>query len=221
MIQWVWEAATRCSTLDGVIIATDDIRIHDVCVGFGAQVVLTPPDCPTGSDRIALAMAKFPHQVIVNIQGDEPLIDPATIDACVHALVTDPDAGVATAMTPVHPTEDFTVPHIVKVVTDKNGYAMYFSRAPIPDYRRLSKDETTRIAAPMKHIGLYVYRRSVLNDFVKTPPSNYELIEKLEQLRLLESGVKIRMVRISASAIGVDTPEDVPHVEDLLQARNA
>lgn len=228
LVRWVWEAARRCSTLDDVVIATDDDRIKQACEAFGAAVAMTSPDCPSGSDRIAEAINGRDCAVVVNIQGDEPLIDPGTVDKCVEALLRDPGAGVASAMVPFEGGEDYTEPHMVKVVTDAAGYAMYFSRAPIPDMRRLTDEERLaargvggpgaaegvdraegQVARPMKHVGLYVYRRSTLEQFISLAPSRYELTEKLEQLRLLEAGVKIRMVEISEAAIGVDTPEDV------------
>lgn len=219
LIQWVWEAASKCETLDDIVVATDDERILKECERFGARAVMTSPEWPSGSDRIAEAVEGGAHEVIVNIQGDEPLIDPATVDACVIALRDDSNANVCSAMTGFRDGEDYTDENMVKVVMDGQGYAMYFSRAPIPDMRRLSEEERTAAPAPMKHVGLYVYRRSALESYVKLPPSRYELTEKLEQLRLLEAGMRIRMVSIDAAAVGVDTPEDVARVEKLLAGR--
>jgi len=219
LTQWVWEAASQCKSIDDLLIATDDQRIADACVRFGAKWVMTSPDCPSGSDRIAEAVRQFPHQVIVNIQGDEPLLDPAVIDRCVGALQSDRAAGVCSAMTPFKAGEDYTASSMVKVVTDIRGYAMYFSRAPIPDRRRLSQQKAAQAPAPMKHVGLYIYRRDVLDQFVSSPPSQYELLEKLEQLRLLEAGVKIKMITVNQGAVGVDTPEDVEIVEQLIRNR--
>ncbi len=219
LIQWVWEAAARCATLDEIVVATDDERILTLCGSIGARAVMTSPDCPSGSDRIAEAVRGGIHEIIVNIQGDEPLIDPVTVDACVNALRNDPNAGVCSAMTPFREGENYADPNMVKVVTDSRGYAMYFSRAPIPDMIRLSPEERSAAAPPMKHVGLYVYRRSALDEYVTLPPSRYELVEKLEQLRLLEAGIKIRMVSIDTAAVGVDTPEDVARVEKLLMQR--
>lgn len=216
LIQWVWEASQRCSTLNDVIVATDDVRIEQTCRQFGARVAMTSPDCPSGSDRIAEAIAALPHDVIVNIQGDEPLMDPETIDACVSALLADPNAGVSSAMTPFRTDESYHEPHLVKVVTNSHGHAMYFSRAPIPDMRRLDTDELPAAPPAMKHVGIYVYRREILEEYVKLPLSRYEQVERLEQLRLLEAGIRIKMVQISAAAVGVDTPEDVAVVERLL-----
>lgn len=219
LVQWVWEAAQRCSTLNDVVIATDDERIVQACRAFGAETVMTSVDCPSGSDRMEEAARGRDHQILVNIQGDEPLIDPTTVDACVEALAGDKAAGVTSAMIPFSGDEDYTLPHMVKVVTDHAGYALYFSRAPIPDMRRLSASELAEAPRPMKHVGLYAYRREALQKFVSLPPSPYELTEKLEQLRLLEAGVRIRMISIAAAAVGVDTPEDVELVEKLLKAK--
>ncbi len=221
LIRWVWEAAQGCSTLDEIVVATDDDRVLNECLHFGARAVMTSPDCPSGSDRIAEAVAGCQHGIIVNIQGDEPLLDPLTVDACVAALQNDAAAGVVSAMTYFRDGEDYTEPHMVKVVTDHQGYAMYFSRAPIPDMTRLSPDEQQAADAPLKHVGLYVYRRPALEAFVRLPPSKYELAEKLEQLRLLEAGIKIRMVLTDSSAVGVDTPEDVIRVEKRLLEKKA
>jgi 3-deoxy-manno-octulosonate cytidylyltransferase (CMP-KDO synthetase) len=219
LIQWVWEAACRCKTLNDIVVATDDERIAAACDAFGAKPVMTSPECPSGSDRMAEAIQGRDCSIVVNIQGDEPLIDPATIDECVAALIADPDAGVSSAMVEFSEDEEYTQPHMVKVVTSAAGHAMYFSRAPIPDMRRL--DEAERLSAPraMKHVGLYVYRREALEQFVQLPPSPYEMTEKLEQLRLMEAGIKIRMVKIATAAVGVDTPEDLERVERLLRGK--
>ncbi len=219
LVRWVWEAAGRCETLDEIIVATDDERIRGVCEGFGARVVMTSPECPSGSDRMEEAVRGMECDIVVNIQGDEPLMDPGTVDGCVRVLAEDGAAGVVSAMTPFGEGEDYTLPHLVKVVTDSVGYAMYFSRAPIPDVRRLSAEELAGVPRPMKHVGLYVYRREALERFVALEPSRYEVIEKLEQLRLMEAGVKIRMVEVESAAVGVDTPEDVAVVEGLLRGR--
>lgn len=217
LIQWVWEAALRCKSLHEVFVATDDERIAEVCRGFGGRAVMTSEDCPSGSDRLAEAVRGSDFDVVVNIQGDEPLMDAETVDLCVEAILKDDAAGVVSAMTPFGSDEDYTEPHMVKVVTDGQGYAMYFSRAPIPDCRRLDAVEMQTAALPMKHVGLYVYRRAALEQFVELAPSRYELTEKLEQLRLLEAGIRIRMIEVSGAAVGVDTPEDVILVESLLR----
>lgn len=221
LVQWVWEAARRASALEGLLIATDDERIAAAARGFGAEVTMTPPECPSGTDRIAAALQGRDAQIVVNVQGDEPLLNPDTVDACVAALIDDREAAVASAMTPIADAEAFRAPSVVKVVTDARSRAMYFSRAPIPDMSRLTApEEQAGAPVPMKHLGLYVYRREALEAFVSMPPSRYEMTEKLEQLRFLEAGYRIRMIEVAEDAVGVDTPEDVARVEKLL-ARQA
>jgi 3-deoxy-manno-octulosonate cytidylyltransferase (CMP-KDO synthetase) len=217
LVQWVWEAAVRAKSLDEVMVATDDERIAEVVRAFGGAVAMTPPECPSGTDRIAAAIAGSDAEIVVNIQGDEPLMNAANIDACVEALAADSDAAVSTPMVAMSDPADFTAPHVVKVVQDARGYALYFSRAPIPDWTRLSPEERDAAPKPMKHLGLYVYRRAALEAFVKMPPSRYEVVEKLEQLRFLEAGYRIRMVEVAHDSIGVDTPEDVAAVERILK----
>jgi 3-deoxy-manno-octulosonate cytidylyltransferase (CMP-KDO synthetase) len=218
LVQWVWEAALRAKSLDELFVATDDERIASVVESFGGKVAMTSPDCPSGTDRIAAAVADRPCDIVVNIQGDEPLMAAENIDACVRALVADTKAAVATPMVALRNEADICAPHVVKVVYDALGYALYFSRSPIPNTVRASEAERER-APIMKHLGLYVYRRSALENFVRMPPSRYEQVEKLEQLRFLEAGYKIKMVEVPHDSIGVDTPEDVAAVEKLLRSR--
>lgn len=215
LVQWVWEAAGRCTTLDRVLIATDDDRIQAACRAFGADVVMTPAECPSGTDRIAAALQGQPADIVVNIQGDEPLMQPATVDACVRALQANPTAAVASAMTRIRTREDYLAPSVVKVVISQSGQALYFSRAPIPDTSRLESVDFAHLLA-YKHLGLYVYRRQALEDFVARPPSRYEQFEKLEQLRFLEAGHIIQMIEVADDSVGVDTPDDVHRVEKLL-----
>lgn len=219
LVQWVWEAASRAQSLSELYIATDDERIAAAAESFGASVVMTPATCASGSDRIAAAVAHKKADIVVNIQGDEPLMVSDNIDLCVKALREDKEAAVATPMVPIVGEHDYFAPDVVKVVTDARGYAMYFSRAPIPDVSRLSADERTKAPVAMKHLGLYVYRREALEAFVKMPTSRYEKMEKLEQLRFLEAGYRIRMVQVVYDSIGVDTPQDVDAVEKIINTR--
>lgn len=217
LIVRVVEQARKASVLERVIVATDDDRIAAVVRAAGCDVALTSPDCPTGSDRIAEAIEDEPWDIIVNIQGDEPYIDPRVIDAVGRALVEDPECGVATAITPIHSLEDFQSPHVVKAVSDPMGRALYFSRSPIPSPARLADAD---IKAPdfkwgMKHLGLYAYRREVLLAYTKWPQTPLEKRESLEQLRLMERGIKIRLVEVAHDSIGVDTPEDLKRLEML------
>ena len=216
LIQWVWEAASKAESLSEIIVATDDERIATVVREFGGKAVMTSPDCASGTDRIAEAVRGMEADVVVNIQGDEPLMSAANIDACVNTLLDDLDASVCTPMIPIDNDGDYRAMHVVKVVTDARDYALYFSRAPIPDVSRLDETERIHPGTAMKHLGLYVYRRQALEEFVTMPPSRYELKEKLEQLRFLEAGYLIRMVEVANDSIGVDTPEDAAAVEVLL-----
>ncbi|MCX7018604.1 MAG: 3-deoxy-manno-octulosonate cytidylyltransferase [bacterium] len=219
LVERVWRAARLAESLDEVWIATDDERIAAPARAFGATVAMTPPECPSGTDRIAAAIEGREADIVVNIQGDEPLMSASNIDACVRALANDPAAAVSTPMVALVCENDYRAPHVVKVVCDSSGYALYFSRAPIPDMSRMPAAERAAAAAAplaMKHLGLYVYRRTALEAFVKMPPSRYETAEKLEQLRFIEAGCRIRMVQVEHDSIGVDTPEDVAAVEKKL-----
>lgn len=217
MIQHVWERTRRAKRVDAVAIATDDPRIRDACLAFGAEVEMTSPDHPTGTDRLAEVAARREHDVIVNVQGDEPLIEGFVVDAAVDALLgpaSAADGPRASMSTIVHRAEPeaFDDPNRVKVVVDARGFALYFSRAPIP-YRR--KDTGL---APLQHVGLYVYRRDFLLEFVKWPRSPAEQAEELEQLRALENGHRIRVAEIEGwTSVPVDVPEDVARVEAALR----
>jgi 3-deoxy-manno-octulosonate cytidylyltransferase (CMP-KDO synthetase) len=222
MIQHVWERTRLAKRVDAVAIATDDERIRDVCLAFGAEVEMTSSDHPTGTDRLAEVAARHDHDVIVNVQGDEPLIEGFVIDAAVEALLMSDLRSEAPATAPsrasmstvVHRAEPdaFDDPNRVKVVVDQAGFALYFSRAPIP-FRR--KD--TGIA-PLQHVGLYVYRRDFLLEFVRWPRTPAEQAEELEQLRALENGHRIRAALVEGwTSIPVDVPADVAKVEAALR----
>lgn len=214
MIQHVWERTRQAKRVDAVAIATDDPRIRDACLAFGAQVEMTSPDHPTGTDRLAEVAARHDHDVIVNVQGDEPLIEGFVVDAAVDALLSSPPAAAASMSTIVHRAEAsaFDDPNRVKVAVDQHGFALYFSRAPIP-FRR--KD--TGIA-PLQHVGLYVYRKAFLLEFVGWPRTPAEQAEELEQLRALENGHRIRVAEIEGwTSVPVDVPQDVARVEAALR----
>lgn len=211
MIQHVWERTRTARSVDEVVVATDDERIEAACHAFGAEVAMTREDHPTGTDRLAEVAERYPHDVIVNVQGDEPLIEDFVIDAAVEALESDSSASMSTL---VHRAEHeaYDDPNRVKVVLDSKGFALYFSRAPIP-YRR----QDTGIA-PLQHVGLYVYRSDFLLELVKLPRSPAEITEELEQLRALENGYRIRAAEIEGwMSIPVDVPEDVARVEAALR----
>lgn len=210
MIQWVWERASRSRQISRLAVATDDERIAEAARAFGAEVVMTRPDHVSGTDRAAEAAAAAGAPVIVNIQGDEPLIDTAAIDLAIATLLDDPGCQMATLKKRLTRPEDIANPHVVKVVTALDGRALYFSRAPIPASRGTP-------AGYWKHIGLYVYRRQLLLAYPTLPRGPLEQAEQLEQLRALENGIPIRVAETDYDTVGVDTPEDLEAVLDVLK----
>lgn len=214
MIQHVWERAKLATNLSGVYIATPDERIAEVVRGFGGEAILTSADHQTGTDRLAEAVDKLPEdiEVIVNVQGDEPRIDPATIDALAAPFLTDESLQMASACCPL-PPERLSDPNAVKVVLAQNNDALYFSRAPIPYVRDAGAGVFPRL-----HVGLYAYRRAFLQSFPTLPRTPLERAESLEQLRALESGYRIRMIEIAAAPAAVDTQEDLERVRALFGA---
>ncbi len=210
MIWYVWEKALRAETPARVVVATDDARIADAVRGFGGEAVMTSPDCASGTDRVAEAARGMDEEVIVNLQGDEPMMHPSVIDAVAAPLVADPGVLMATAALPQDDPEEYGKPSVVKVVVDGRGDALYFSRSPIPHYRDAG---TGRYR---KHLGIYGYRREFLFRVAALPPSRLEEAERLEQLRVLENGHRIRVVDVAHDSVGVDTPEDLKAVEGRL-----
>jgi 3-deoxy-manno-octulosonate cytidylyltransferase (CMP-KDO synthetase) len=212
MLEHVWERASQARYLTSLVIATDDERIRAAAEGFQARVVMTRGDHVSGTDRVAEAASASNAQVIVNIQGDEPLIDPAAIDASVLGLVHAEDVQMATLKKRIERVEEIHNPNVVKVVTDAAGDAIYFSRSPIPFAR-----EGGEPVAYFKHIGLYVYNRDFLLSYPDLRVGPLERSERLEQLRALENGHKIRVVETDYESLGVDTPEDWKHVTGLFE----
>jgi 3-deoxy-manno-octulosonate cytidylyltransferase (CMP-KDO synthetase) len=208
IIQHVWERAKQSRLCQRVIIATDDERIAAAARGFGAEVAMTRADHRSGTDRAAEVAAALTAELIVNVQGDEPLVDPAAIDAAVEPLAADPSIPMGTLAAPCEEVADLANPNIVKVVVDQAGFALYFSRLPIPFVREGHGDATK-----YRHIGLYVYRREFLLNLAKLAPTPLEQAEKLEQLRVLEHGHKIRVVIVEKASPGVDTVEDLQKLE--------
>jgi 3-deoxy-manno-octulosonate cytidylyltransferase (CMP-KDO synthetase) len=211
MLQHVYERASLARYLSRLVIATDDRRIEDAARAFGAPVVMTRADHPSGTDRAAEVASADTAEIIVNIQGDEPLIDPEAIDAAALALLDDPNLPMASLKKRIETPAEIANPNIVKVVTDYSGDAIYFSRCPIPFVRDGS-------AIYFKHIGLYVYRRNFLREYPSLPVGPLERAERLEQLRAIENGYRIRMAETDYDSIGVDTPEDLEQVSGLLEA---
>ena len=223
LVAWVAEAARRAASLDEVVVATDDERIAAAAEAHGARAVMTPSDLPSGTDRIACA-ARIVHgeiaddDVLVNIQGDEPLIDPALIDA-LAARLREPGGrwDMATAVTPIRSDADLRARTVVKVVMDRDDGALYFSRAAIPARRDAADDVSTGLY--FRHLGIYAYRGGFLRRYVAEPPCALEQTEKLEQLRALWMGARIACIRTEDEGVGVDTPEDAARVEKILAAR--
>lgn len=208
LIQHVYERALQSRLASDVLVATDDPRIVAAVEGFGGRVVLTRKDHPSGTDRVAEVARQIDGDVFVNLQGDEPLIDPAALDQVIQLLQHDPAANLATLATPLHSREDWESPTCVKVVTDQQGVALYFSRAPIPHVRDGQPDFAARPSRFLLHVGLYAYRRDFLFTFASTPPAPLEQLEKLEQLRALALGVRIQVGLIDQPTFGVDTYDD-------------
>ncbi|MDX9709458.1 MAG: 3-deoxy-manno-octulosonate cytidylyltransferase [Trichloromonas sp.] len=218
MIQWVYERTVRSSRVDRVIVATDDARIFAAVSAFGGEAWMTRSDHPTGTDRLAEVAEGIETDIVVNVQGDEPLIDPRMIDLAVAPLVEDASIPMGTLMTPLASVAEFLNPNVVKVVADGRGFALYFSRAPIPHPRDHAEAlaENFPLLGAHKHIGLYVYRKEFLLAYPTLPATPLENTEKLEQLRALEHGFRIRVTATDLVSQGVDTPEDLERVRDLL-----
>ena len=215
LIQHVWERCLRSRTLGDVIVATDDERIADAAKAFGAKVSMTSPKHGSGTDRIAEVARKIKGVThVINVQGDEPLIDPKLVDRLAKTLTATSGVEMITAANAFAPDEDVANPNAVKVVLDANGDALYFSRSPIP-FARDGNFDPTRVPW-YRHQGIYGYSARLLLQFVKWKPTRLEQTEQLEQLRALEHGVKIRVVITKHASIGVDTPEDVETVERAL-----
>jgi 3-deoxy-manno-octulosonate cytidylyltransferase (CMP-KDO synthetase) len=214
MIQRVYERARMAHRVDRVIVATDDERIVKAVETFGGEARMTRADHRTGTERVAEVAAHVEGGVFVNVQGDEPLLDPVAVDTAVAALLEEPAASISTVATPIKTPADIMDPNVVKTVLDFDGNALYFSRAPIPWVRDTASKVQVR---HLKHLGLYVFQRDALLEFPTLPQGDLERIEQLEQLRWMEIGWKIRVAEVEHDAVSVDVPEDVARVEKLLQ----
>ena len=211
MIQHTYESSLKSKLLQKVIIAVDDEKVAEVAQKFGAKVIMTPKDIATGSDRIAYILNEIKDvDIVVNIQGDEPFISGTMIDQAIEPLLFDPNVSISTLAKKIETVEELKSPSIPKVVFDYHNFALYFSRSPIPFVREArSNYEKIKKADIYKHIGLYVYRREALFKFTQLAPTDLEQIEKLEQLRMLENGMKIKIVVTEFDNLAVDTPEDL------------
>jgi 3-deoxy-manno-octulosonate cytidylyltransferase (CMP-KDO synthetase) len=217
MIRHVAERAAKARSLGRVIVATDDERIYEAATASGVEALMTPSDVPSGTDRTALVAEKMDAEIFVNIQGDEPLIEPDEIDSVVGILLDDPRADAGTLVKKLDRLEDLVSPHTAKVVLDQAGYALYFSRNPIPHLRDVEDPEAgIRGHVYWKHIGIYSYRREFLLQYSRWGPTPLERAEKLEQLRILEKGHKIKTAETRFESVCVDTPEDAERVRSLL-----
>lgn len=212
MVQWVVEAALAAQVADRVVVATPDREIVEACAAFGAEAVMTSHECQTGTDRVAEVAKVLAADCYLNVQGDEPLLPPATIAACAKPLLSDPSVQMSSVYG-VCAEEELDNPMVVKVVTDLDGYALYFSRYPIPYPRN------PRVEPVKKHVGVYGFRRRALEHFAQWPMSALETAESLEQLRFLEHGIRIKMEPGGGSELAVDTPEQADEVRRILASR--
>jgi len=227
LIQRVHERVKDATSLDRVLVATDDERIASAVRAFGGEALMTSPRHPTGTDRLAEAAAAVEADIFVNVQGDEPFLDPAGIDAAVRALLEDPALPLSTLSLPLRDAAEMLRPSVVKVVTNRAGDALYFSRSPLPFVRlaeggdlEAAAEAAVRRGLARKHVGLYAYRRDALRRLAALPPSPLEEAEGLEQLRALHHGLRIRVVPLAGEqGPAVDTPEDLERVRALLDPR--
>lgn len=221
LVQWVWEAARAAPGLRQVVIATDHERIASICRRFGAEVVMTSAELPSGTDRVASAYEQLQSEaeIVVNLQADEPLLQAAHIEALLSALGSQPEWDAATLVQPLREHRELSSPAVVKVVFRHDGSALYFSRAPIPFVRDAPVEIWLHQARFWKHVGIYAYRVPVLQLFRRLPPSPLERAEGLEQLRLLEAGIRIGCVPVEGKLLGVDTPEQLTALRSWLRRR--
>mgnify|MGYP001578221816 CR=1 FL=1 len=218
VIQHTWENAKKSKSIDDLIVATDDKRIYNVAKGFGANVVYTSIAHKSGSDRLTEVAASIDAKIIVNIQADEPLLHPSMIDDVAGAILKDKTLVMATLCHKISNAAHIQDPNVVKVVFDRNGLALYFSRSPIP-YERMGSDDKLQVIDYYKHIGIYAYAKDFLFTFKSLPQSHLEKTEKLEQLRVLENGYRIKVIETKFDTIGIDTPEDLEKAIETIKGR--
>ena len=225
LVAWVVEAASRARRVSGVWVATDNEAIAEAARKAGAGVVMTSEQCPSGTDRVAEAARTIAADVYVNLQGGEPLVAPADVDALAGVFAKEPGVRMATLARPIATPADIADPNVVKVVRDATGHALYFSRSRIPYYRDAwsgrgdDAPAPEGLVAPLQHLGVYAFTAEALQAFTRLPPGRLEEAERLEQLRALEAGWRIRVLPAVSESVGVDRPEDLHRAEDALRAR--
>jgi 3-deoxy-manno-octulosonate cytidylyltransferase (CMP-KDO synthetase) len=217
MVRRVYEAAESTRLFDAIVVATDDARVFDAVKSFGGEVRMTRSDHASGTDRVAEVAAEVDAEIVVNVQGDLPFLSRALVGPMVSAMLENPAIPMATVSVPIRESGIWKNPNVVKVVTDDHGFALYFSRAPIPSRRDASAAATGVLGH--QHVGLYAYRRDFLMRLASWPPSRLEEIERLEQLRVLERGERIFVAEVSEQVIEVDTPEDLQRAQALAVSR--
>lgn len=215
LLQWTWESARGARLLDKLIIACDHSELEDAARKFKAEVLLTSTSHTSGTDRIAEAVRDIDAKIVINIQADEPLIHPTAIDSLVQEMLSNSNLNMATVKKSIEQKEQINNPNVVKVICDKDNFAIYFSRLPIPYCRQ------EKIAGVYyKHLGIYAYTKDFLYTFKNLPPSRLEKAEKLEQLRAVEAGYKIKVIETKFDSLGVDTEEDLQNLEKILADKN-
>lgn len=223
LIQWVYESVSRCRTIEGIVVATDDERVKEVVEGFGGNVVMTSTNHRSGTDRIAEVAEKMDYEIFINVQGDEPLIMPQMVEQVIEPFKDTSGFSITTLKTALRDYFELMNPNVVKVITDCYGYALYFSRSPVPYLRDgwsdLSNDFHSYRGIWFKHIGIYGYRRDFLLRWKNLPESPLERAERLEQLRALDNGYRIKVIETEYETFGVDTVDDLEKVKLIIRKR--
>ncbi|MBI4830149.1 MAG: 3-deoxy-manno-octulosonate cytidylyltransferase [Candidatus Lindowbacteria bacterium] len=219
LVQHVYDRARLARLAADCVIATDDVRIKQTCESFGSKVVMTSPLHNSGTDRMAEVALNTGADVYINVQGDEPLVDPEAIDLLIKTMFDDPSIKMGTLKRPFDSYDGFANPNLARIVCDKDDFALYFTRAAIPPMTREEFDTTDKRKLAFKHIGIYSFRRDFLLEFSKMPPSPLEKAERLEQLRALEAGIKIKVLSTNYESVSVETPADLERVRALFAER--
>ena len=218
MIRWVYEQAQKAKKFEKVLVATDDRRIAQVVQAFGGEVCMTPSDLPSGTDRVALAVKNLQAEVVVNLQGDAPLVSPHLLDRLVEVFETNPEIEVATPLKKITKVEDLSNPNLVRVVKDNNNFALYFTRSIIPFLRDVPEQQNwLNHFSFFIHVGIYAYRKNFLLKLTSLSQGSLEKAEKLEQLRILEHGHKIYTIETDYESVSVDTPQELEHLNQMLK----